>query len=136
MVRFDKDAPLTAQILSDPSHPVTNLILRVYSFKSFLFSTVNAASRNGDVSKIDTLGPYAQALNRIIQYAGYNRDDIDKEDLRGMDLYRGLSLTEFQIQRYREAAKSGDVIKLFGYSSCSKDIRIAFEYAEYDRENN
>ena len=38
----------------------------MYSLESFLYSTLNKASRECDESKIETLGPFAYALDMIL----------------------------------------------------------------------
>ena len=62
-IPIDREAPLTEEILRDPSHPVTTLLLRLYSFECFLYGTLNKAQRFGDQSKVQSLGPYAHALD-------------------------------------------------------------------------
>ena len=106
-IPIDREAPLTREILRDPSHPVTTLLLRLYSFECFLYGTLNKAQRFGDESKVQSLGPYAHALYQIMTYAGYNREDIEDEDLQDLDLYRGCCMTEDQIQKYRDAIPKG-----------------------------
>ena len=96
-IPIDREAPLTREILRDPSHPVTTLLLRLYSFECFLYGTLNKAQRFGDQSKVQSLGPYAHALNEIMTNAGEEREDIKDEDLEDLDLYRGCCMTEDQI---------------------------------------
>lgn len=93
-IPIDREAPLTYEILNDPSHPVTTLLLRLYSFECFLYGTLNKAQRFGDQSKVQSLGPYAHALNWIMEYAGDKRRDIEEEDLKELDLYRGCSMNQ------------------------------------------
>ena len=114
-IPIDREAPLTIEILHDPSHPVTTLLLRLYTFECFLYGTLNKAQRFGDQSKVQSLGPYAHALNEIMEDAGDNRGDIKREDLEDLDLYRGCCMTEDQIQKYRDAIPKGHTIQLFGH---------------------
>jgi hypothetical protein len=72
---FDKDATLTYDILHDPNHPVTVLMLQTYSMECFIYKSLNNASRYGDVSKIDSLGPYAQVMNAIVCITIKKRDE-------------------------------------------------------------
>jgi hypothetical protein len=95
--KFDRNTPLTYEILDNPRHPATILLLRLYTIECFLYVTLNNGCRFADSSKVDTLGPYAQALNEIVRRAGDNRKDIKSKNLKGMDLYRGSSMTEDQI---------------------------------------
>jgi hypothetical protein len=52
--------------LADPEHPLTQLILWIYTIEGFIYSTMNTASRNGDESRIPTLGPYSIVLSYIL----------------------------------------------------------------------
>ena len=114
-ITIDREAPLTEEILEDPSHPVTTLLLRLYSFECFLYGSLNKALRFGDTSKVQSLGPYAHAMEAIVLVAGGNREKIKEEDLEGVDLYRGCCMTEDQIQKYRDAIPKGREIQLFGH---------------------
>jgi hypothetical protein len=44
--------PLTIEILSDPSHPVVELCLYLYSLDSFISTEINRAQRQGDLSRV------------------------------------------------------------------------------------
>ncbi len=90
---FDPNLPLTYEILMDPTHPVTRLLLRVYSMETFLYGTLNQAIRFADSSKIDSLGPYDQAMFFVLGGSGENREDLDEKNFRNLNLYRGTSLT-------------------------------------------
>jgi len=63
---IDKDTHLTEDILSDPKHPVPLMFLNMYSMETFLYKSLNDASRYGKRDKIDSLGPYAQCMNTIV----------------------------------------------------------------------
>ena len=75
---------------------MVNLALYLYSLDNFLFVELNKGSREGDMSKIDTLGPYAAVLGEIIYNTARNRTDIDdlrhKLEIEGAELYRGAGL--------------------------------------------
>ena len=53
-------------ILTDPEHRDVKLILTMYSLESFLFRRLNESSREQDTLAIDTLGPFAVSLTKII----------------------------------------------------------------------
>jgi hypothetical protein len=62
----------------------------------FLYKTLNFASRFGDRSKIDSLGPYSQVMCFIVTGAIANRkDELDEDAFKNLDLYRGTSLTVY-----------------------------------------
>ena len=52
--------------LTDPEHKDVKLILTMYSLESFLFRRLNESSREQDTLAIDTLGPFAVSLTKII----------------------------------------------------------------------
>ena len=51
--------PISNKIVQDPKHFITKLMLNMYSMESYLYGTLNYALRVGDLSKIDSHGPYA-----------------------------------------------------------------------------
>jgi hypothetical protein len=63
---IDIDIDLTEDILSDPKNPVPLMFLNMYSMETFLYKSLNDASRYGRREKIDSLGPYAQCMNTIV----------------------------------------------------------------------
>lgn len=69
----DLDKPLTPCILSNPTSPVTMYILYLYSMESFIYTQLNRACREKDISKIKYFGAFAAALSYIIYYANSNR---------------------------------------------------------------
>jgi hypothetical protein len=103
----DRDQPLTKEILVDPKHPVTKLLLYVYTIECYVYRTLNQASREADKTKVHTLGPYAQALYVIVTYAAKNRDDVNtklfNDSSNPMELFRGTGQTRDQIQEYKDA---------------------------------
>jgi hypothetical protein len=62
---IDKDEELTYDILKNHMHPVTQLLLIIYSLESFIYKSLNKACRLKDSTKIDTLGPYAHVMSSI-----------------------------------------------------------------------
>ena len=83
------------------------LILTFFFTDNFLFVELNKGSKEGDTSKIDTLGPYAMAFGVIIVGAARNRTDIDldlknKIEKEGILLYRGTGLKPDQLKEYQD----------------------------------
>ena len=64
---FDVNIPLTEAIILDPTNPIIQNIFYMYTMESWFYKAVNSAGRTKDVSKIDTLGPYAWALTVILK---------------------------------------------------------------------
>jgi len=55
--------------LSNPSSRITKSILFMYSMETFLPYSLNKAEREMDSSKVQSLGPFAEALREISRYA-------------------------------------------------------------------
>jgi hypothetical protein len=92
-------APLTNKILHDPNHFITKLMLEMYSSESYLYKTLNYAIRVGDLSKIDSLGPFAHAMNQIVEQAISAKDqELDASLFYDLNLFRGTNLTLTQIK--------------------------------------
>lgn len=80
----------------DESQPIVELILTTYTFEGFLYSTLNQSQRDGDLSKVHTIGPYSLALNLILKEGKRKQEDEDRFE-KGVVLYRGTALTEEEI---------------------------------------
>ena len=52
--------------MTDDDNLAAKVILKMYSFESFLYGSVNKASRDLDNSKIANLGAYAYLLTKIL----------------------------------------------------------------------
>ena len=68
------------------------------------YKEINSGSREGDTSKVDTLGPYCRAFGLVVNSAAMNREDIKEmkkllED-EGCLLFRGTGLTEEELKTY------------------------------------
>lgn len=72
------------------------IIMKIYSFESFVYKTVNKASRTKDASKIHHLGPFAFLLAKILQRLSpsinVGTDFVFQVRAPGFITYRGLSL--------------------------------------------
>jgi hypothetical protein len=74
-------------------------LLTIYSLESFVYEVFNQTLRKGDRAKIDSLGPYAQAMNYIIKEAIANRgDELDENHFSDLKLYRASALREEKIK--------------------------------------
>lgn len=78
------DKPIDKKVFKDPYHPITRVLLKIYTMETFLYRNVNKATREKDSSKVKNLGPYATALNYILKGdANSKRKDAsikDKDD--------------------------------------------------------
>ena len=78
-------------------HLAIKIVMKMYSFESFLYSMVNRASRERDQSKIANLGPFAYLLTKTLQRFDptINTDGyIFKKRALGFVTYRGLGLSK------------------------------------------
>ena len=74
----------------------------------------------GDLSKVESLGPYAQVMDRIVEYAIMDRkEELDSSKFFNLDLFRGTCLTDSQIKQYEDHVVSGNRMAIFGFISCT-----------------
>ena len=109
------------KILWNPKADIVCALLYIYSMETFVYSTLNTATRDHDSSKIFTLGPMAAALAWIVNGAESNRV-VDSESLptdKLTSLYRGLSLPDDVIDQYKNM--KGKIFRMGGFTSASFD---------------
>ena len=64
-----QDSSIDAQSLSNEDAPIFKLIMYIHSMQTFVNMALNKASRENDLSKVKTLGPYAVILGHIVSHA-------------------------------------------------------------------
>ena len=69
---YDIDLPITWDIYKDPNHPVTKLILILYSMEPPFYADLNNACRSLDKAKLKTLGPFAKAIFGVLNFGVYS----------------------------------------------------------------
>ena len=101
--------------------------------ETFIYGTLNTATRDHDPNKINTLGPMAAALKWIVGGAEDKRPK-DSESLTyasEIDLYRGLTLPQEKINEYK--TMKGKEFCMGGFISTSqnkeKSLHFAFKNA-------
>ena len=119
------DNEIEGSSLVDPKSDVVKNLLYVHSMNNFISTEMNRAALEKDESKVESLGPFAYALSRILTSAERKRQErgaMSDEDYT--DLYRATTLTEAELQAYR--AELGHEISLQGYISTtmSKDSAL------------
>jgi len=108
-------------------------MLTIYSLETFVYKSLNWASRLGDLNKVESLGPYAQVMDRIVCNAiRGRRDELDDSKFRNLDLFRGTCLSESQIKEYEDHVVSGKLMSIFGYISCTTSEDKARSFASDD----
>ena len=76
--------------LIDPSNSADKRALGIiYSAETFLFSTMNKACRDKDLTKTLTLGPFSHALQSTIMHS-----DTDSNDNKPFTVHRGIQITK------------------------------------------
>jgi len=70
-------------------------MLTLYTLECYLYKTLNHSLRFGDLTKVDSLGPYAQVMDLIVSEAICKRgEELDEEKFEALDLYRGTCLSD------------------------------------------
>ena len=67
-------------------------VIKAYTAGTFLYRVLNKAFREEDMSKVDSMGPFCQLLNKAIQNENYHT----KAGVEGFTgtVWRGATLTE------------------------------------------
>ena len=92
--------------------------------ESFIYRAINKASRETNSSYVETLGPYAVLISRVISRAQRNRDDNIVGEFM---IFRGISLPPSTIRKWRNGGFFGKLnfLNLDGYSATSLDQNTA-----------
>ena len=106
-----------------------------YTYEGFVYKVLNKACRVKDSSKITTLGAYSYALSDILFNTCKNRVDINPSEFSKCWLFRGSGLTEKQIQEFRDLAKTRGKMRLYGYTSTSKQRSVAESFAFSNKDS-
>ena len=126
------DNEIEGSSLVDPKSDVVKNLLYVHSMNNFISTEMNRAALEKDDTKVDSLGPFAYALSRILTSAERRRDDRSAvSDADYTDLYRATTLTEAELQAYR--AELGQEITLQGYISTTTSKDSALEALQGDQ---
>jgi len=125
----DRDIPLTYEILKDPTHPVVVVLNWTYTSEGFTYRVLNKSCKLKDVSKVPTLGPFSFALAIIINKTQQHRKDITLSEFSKCLLFRGTGLTESEIEEFRVLAKTMSKMRMFGYTSTSRNQAQAEKFA-------
>jgi len=101
----------------------------------FTFRVLNQSCRVKDFSKVPNMGPYSFALSVIIHEAQQHRTDITLSEFSKCWLFRGTGLTVPQIEEFRVLAKTGALMRMFGYTSTSRKQEQAEKFATSNKES-
>lgn len=96
-----------------PRHEVSKTCIHLYTRESFLYHVVNTALRDGDYSKLDTIGPLCFLINcyshKCTEFIG--------------TIYRGVQLSHAMVEVYKQAIYSWHTWP--SYSSTTKNRKMA-----------
>ena len=137
--------------MTEEDYKALCLIMRMYSFESFLYREVNRASREKDRSKIANLGAFGYLLTKNIQRLNptFNKgtDYIYQVRAPGFVTYRGLSLNADEVETYRRLAPGKccclcknlscyrfNKKRLNGFTSTTLDKSVAEQFSKSDEE--
>ena len=107
-IREYKDAPHDA---------VAKLCVTIYTEDSWIYKTVNAALREGNMTKVDTLGPFCYFIQSYLSTP-------HKKEKGEVVVYRGMDLTAKDIDLYKLSI--GQVKSWLSFASTSRDKAQAF----------
>ena len=121
------DVPVKDSML-DPKSPVATVLKYIYQQESFVYHELNKAARFLDKSKLETLGPFAQAFSWVIYKSQMFRTDIDPSKFAKCTLWRGAGMTNEEINEFKSHLGKKE-IQLWGYTSTSTSRNQAMTFA-------
>lgn len=89
--------------------------VKLYTKETFLYKVLNAALRNDDMSKTETLGPLCFLINSYVS----GRTNLTEEQF----IYRGMGLEDEMLIEYSAAV--GEEIDWPAFTSTTKDRAVA-----------
>jgi len=135
----DWNKPMTGSVddtelgLWNPYSNASCFIMNLYSMEFGsppLYSAVNSAARDMDVTKLKDLGPFVRALGQITDGAEFFKQDDDKYTEKESLLWRGAMMKREWIAPYSQ--NIGKHVRLQGYTSCSRDPKVGLDFAMKD----
>lgn len=115
----DLDDELQPEALHDPKDNTTAAFLLIYSLETFLPEAVNKATREKDVRRVDSLGPFVLVLRSIVNGAQEERTDDQKAE-GDLTAWRSAILERADLERYAAILDSGGAgaqVRFMGFVS-------------------
>ena len=104
---------------------------KVYSLETPIFWAINKSWTELDEESVELLAPFAWYFSVISHTQQLRRVQAFPKYGNHIALYRGLKLTDSEIQEYsKRAGKDG--IHLRGFTNLSRDRQVAIYYAQAD----
>ena len=114
----------------------------MYTYQTKLYPKLNEAGQTKDITKLNTLGPYACVLRLTLMsppkkcYENWKHKLEPFQWIEGDDnattkvrVFRGLGLNKGAVKYYRDRLEDQQVIRFQAFTSTSFDIGIANEFA-------
>jgi len=118
--------PIPDEEFKDPLSRTVKAVFYLYSEESYLYGRLNWAARSKQEQCVKNLGCFAAVLSKALALANRFREyQINKEITQTFTVYRGLSLSQEQLDFYQV----GDTINLTGYASTSKQEEQSLKFA-------
>ena len=96
-----------------------------------MFDEIQKANREGDKSKVKTIGPFCKVLGQIIQFTAENRQDIQPvSEENPMTLYRAGFLPLSDVEKLKEKMNENLDVKLWGHTSTTQDLSQAINHTK------
>lgn len=102
---------------------IAEYCVRLYTEDSWIYRLVNLTLREGDMSKVNTLGPFCCFVRNYLHASQKEDEDVDEEII----VYRGMHLESNDIQMYKNCI--GEVHSWFAFSSTTKNRAMAENFA-------
>ena len=89
--------------LRDPETDLVKGMLYIFSMQTFIYESLTKAARTCDMTKKNSLGPFARVMSEILTGAEYNGRPSDPKSLEKVTryLFRGLTLPQSVINEWR-----------------------------------
>ena len=137
----DVDEPLTTDELWNPENIFVKILFYLYSMEPPLYGQLSKASREMNMRKLDTLGPFARTLLEVL--GGGNNIDKKRKDtlMRGKEngskgplghfsqcfiVFRGVKMVDDELFDYYKN-KLGRSVNVSGTTSTSSKLSVALD---------
>ncbi|CAF0912875.1 unnamed protein product [Didymodactylos carnosus] len=100
---------------------ISKCCVKIYTRESFVYKLLNRTLREGDMTKVDTLGAFCDLL-----YNSPYSSQLKRNQYKGL-VYRGCNLDPEQVEHYKQAIGKG-AKEWLNFSSTSKNRHLAEIY--------
>lgn len=130
------DEGIDIEQLHNPTSELVKAILFIYSLDTNIPTVLNKAEREKDLSKVQSLGPFALVLRSIV--CGAQEERTDKERTQGIiTVWRGTILHKNDIKEYKSKLKDKlkkSQIRFMGFACATTTKEQALKYIIDDQK--